>query len=38
MIIPCIDLMGNKVVQLVQGREDSKVLELPDPLQVLERF
>src|SRR5690242_12667007 len=36
MIIPCIDLMGGKVVQLVQGRE--KRLELPDPLVVLEKF
>ncbi len=36
MIIPCIDLMGRKVVQLVQGRE--KFLELPDPLAVLEKF
>ena len=36
MTIPCIDLMGGKVVQLVQGRE--KRLELPDPLLVLERF
>jgi phosphoribosylformimino-5-aminoimidazole carboxamide ribonucleotide (ProFAR) isomerase len=36
MVIPCIDLMGGKVVQLVQGRE--KKLELPDPLAVLERF
>ena len=36
MIIPCIDLMGGRVVQLVQGRE--KFLELPDPLAVLERF
>ncbi len=36
MVIPCIDLMGRKVVQLVQGRE--KALELPDPLAVLERF
>jgi phosphoribosylformimino-5-aminoimidazole carboxamide ribonucleotide (ProFAR) isomerase len=36
MIIPCIDLMGRKVVQLVQGRE--KALELPDPLAVLEAF
>ena len=36
MVIPCIDLMGGKVVQLVQGRE--KKLELPDPLAVLEKF
>ena len=38
MIIPCIDLMGRKVVQLVQGRESAKALELPDPLAVLEKF
>lgn len=36
MVIPCIDLMGNKVVQLVQGRQ--KALELPDPLAVLAKF
>jgi len=36
MIIPCIDLMDRKVVQLVQGKE--KFLELPDPLAVLEKF
>jgi phosphoribosylformimino-5-aminoimidazole carboxamide ribonucleotide (ProFAR) isomerase len=36
MIIPCIDLMGRKVVQLIQGKE--KFLELPDPLAVLEKF
>jgi phosphoribosylformimino-5-aminoimidazole carboxamide ribonucleotide (ProFAR) isomerase len=36
MVIPCIDLMGGKVVQLVQGRD--KALELPDPIAVLERF
>jgi phosphoribosylformimino-5-aminoimidazole carboxamide ribonucleotide (ProFAR) isomerase len=36
MIIPCIDLMSGKVVQLVQGRE--KALELPDPIAVLEKF
>jgi phosphoribosylformimino-5-aminoimidazole carboxamide ribonucleotide (ProFAR) isomerase len=36
MIVPCIDLMDRKVVQLVQGRE--KALELPDPLAVLEKF
>ena len=36
MIIPCIDLMDRKVVQLVQGRE--KRLELPDPFMVPEKF
>ena len=36
MIIPCIDLMGGKVVQLVQGRE--KALEGATPLEMLERF
>jgi phosphoribosylformimino-5-aminoimidazole carboxamide ribonucleotide (ProFAR) isomerase len=36
MVIPCIDLMGGKVVQLVQGKE--KRLELPDPVAVLEKF
>jgi phosphoribosylformimino-5-aminoimidazole carboxamide ribonucleotide (ProFAR) isomerase len=38
MIIPCIDLMGGQVVQLVQGQENSKVLELPDPTAVIGRF
>ncbi len=38
MNIPCIDLMGRKVVQLVQGNEHRKALELPDPLAVLEKF
>jgi len=36
MIIPCIDLMGGKVVQQVQGRE--KALEGGTPLEMLERF
>ncbi len=36
MIVPCIDLQGGKVVQLVQGRE--KALEGEEPLTMLERF
>ena len=36
MIIPCIDLMDGRVVQLVQGRE--KVLEGGSPLAMLEKF
>jgi phosphoribosylformimino-5-aminoimidazole carboxamide ribotide isomerase len=36
MIIPCIDLMGGKVVQLVQGRE--KALEADAPIEMLEKF
>ena len=36
MIIPCIDLMDGKVVQLVQGRE--KALEGGSPDEMLERF
>jgi phosphoribosylformimino-5-aminoimidazole carboxamide ribotide isomerase len=36
MIIPCIDLMGGKVVQLVQGRQ--KALEGDDPVTMLQRF
>jgi phosphoribosylformimino-5-aminoimidazole carboxamide ribotide isomerase len=36
LIIPCIDLMDGKVVQLVQGRE--KALEGDSPLVMLERF
>ncbi|MEX2261752.1 MAG: 1-(5-phosphoribosyl)-5-[(5-phosphoribosylamino)methylideneamino] imidazole-4-carboxamide isomerase [Bryobacteraceae bacterium] len=36
MIVPCIDLMGGKVVQLVQGRE--KALEGGTPLEMLQRF
>ncbi len=36
MVVPCIDLMDRKVVQLVQGKK--KFLELPDPLAVLAKF
>jgi phosphoribosylformimino-5-aminoimidazole carboxamide ribotide isomerase len=36
MIVPCIDLMDGKVVQLVQGRE--KALEVESPDEMLERF
>lgn len=36
LILPCIDLMDGKVVQLVQGRE--KALEGDAPLRMLERF
>lgn len=36
MIIPCIDLMGGKVVQLVQGQRQA--LEGAPPLEMLERF
>ena len=36
MIIPCIDLMGGKVVQLVQGRD--KALEAGSAAEMLERF
>ncbi|HLY63187.1 MAG TPA: HisA/HisF-related TIM barrel protein [Terriglobia bacterium] len=38
MVIPCIDLMGRKVVQLVQGNPKNKALELPDALTVLDKF
>jgi phosphoribosylformimino-5-aminoimidazole carboxamide ribotide isomerase len=36
VIIPCIDIMGGKIVQLIQGRE--KALEEDDPQEVLNRF
>jgi phosphoribosylformimino-5-aminoimidazole carboxamide ribotide isomerase len=36
MIFPCIDLMGGKVVQLIQGRE--KALEGDSPDEMLHRF
>lgn len=36
MILPCIDLMGGKVVQLRQGRE--MALEADPPLVMLKRF
>jgi phosphoribosylformimino-5-aminoimidazole carboxamide ribotide isomerase len=36
VIFPCIDLMGGKVVQLVQGRD--KALEGDAPLEMLRKF
>ncbi|MGI8743893.1 MAG: HisA/HisF-related TIM barrel protein [Bryobacteraceae bacterium] len=36
MIVPCIDLMGGKVVQLIQGRD--KALEIDDPFEMLQAF
>jgi phosphoribosylformimino-5-aminoimidazole carboxamide ribotide isomerase len=36
MIVPCIDLMNGKVVQLVQGRD--KALEGDAPLEMLRKF
>lgn len=36
MIFPCIDIMGGKTVQLVQGRE--KALEAEAPEEMLRRF
>jgi phosphoribosylformimino-5-aminoimidazole carboxamide ribotide isomerase len=36
MIVPCIDLMDGKVVQLVQGRK--KALEGDSPLEMLRKF
>src|SRR5437764_1703598 len=36
MIVPCIDLMDGKVVQLIQGRE--KALEVDSPDEMLRRF
>jgi phosphoribosylformimino-5-aminoimidazole carboxamide ribotide isomerase len=36
MILPCIDLMGGKVVQLVQGRDLALVGD--EPLEMLRRF
>ncbi|HYP07311.1 MAG TPA: 1-(5-phosphoribosyl)-5-[(5-phosphoribosylamino)methylideneamino] imidazole-4-carboxamide isomerase [Bryobacteraceae bacterium] len=36
MVIPCIDLQGRKVVQLVQGRE--KALEGGSPQEMIDKF
>ena len=36
MIVPCIDLMDGKAVQLIRGRK--KALEVDDPLEMLKKF
>ena len=36
IVVPCIDIQGGEVVQLVQGRE--RALVGPDPLVMLQRF
>ncbi len=36
MIVPCIDLMDGKAVQLIRGRK--KALEVENPLDMLEKF
>ncbi len=36
MIIPCIDLMSGKAVQLIRGKE--KALEIEDPWEMVEQF
>ena len=36
IVVPCIDIQGGQVVQLVQGRE--RALVGPDPLEMLELF
>jgi phosphoribosylformimino-5-aminoimidazole carboxamide ribonucleotide (ProFAR) isomerase len=33
IVVPCIDIQGGQVVQLVQGRE--RALVGPDPLEML---
>lgn len=36
IVVPCIDIQGGEVVQLVQGQE--RALVGPDPLEMLQRF
>jgi phosphoribosylformimino-5-aminoimidazole carboxamide ribotide isomerase len=38
MIIPSIDLMDGKAVQLVQGKKENKKLEVPDVLQLAKKL
>ncbi len=38
LVIPAVDLKGGKCVQLRQGREDSVILELDDPVAVALRW
>lgn len=37
-VIPAIDLMGGRVVRLVEGRRDSAVVYRDDPLEVVREF
>ncbi|HLC96770.1 MAG TPA: HisA/HisF-related TIM barrel protein [Candidatus Nanoarchaeia archaeon] len=38
MIYPCIDLLGGKVVQLVQGKAENKKVEIEDYDELIKKF